>query len=107
MSDSANLWTGVRQAPLPMEFSRQEYWNVLPLPSPGDLPHTEIKPSSPTLAGVFITTVPPGKPVILLSYLFNVAENGETALKVNSAHSFVHYTSNCQMISVEIGAVKK
>ena len=49
----------------------------------------------------------PGKPVILLSYLFNVAENGETALKVNSAHSFVHYTSNCQMISVEIGAVKK
>ena len=30
-------WTGVHQAPLSMEFSRQEYWNGLPFPSPGDL----------------------------------------------------------------------
>ena len=28
-----------RQAPLPMEFSRQEYWSGLPCPSPGDLPN--------------------------------------------------------------------
>ena len=27
------------QAPLPMEFSRQEYWSQLPFPSPGDLPN--------------------------------------------------------------------
>ena len=27
-----------RQAPLCVEFSRQEYWSGLPLPSPGDLP---------------------------------------------------------------------
>ena len=27
-----------RQAPLSMEFSRQEYWGGLPRPSPGDLP---------------------------------------------------------------------
>ena len=101
-----NPWTVALQAPLCMGLSRQEYWSVFPFPSPGHLPH-KIKPSSPTLAGVFITTVPPGKPVILLSYLFNVAENGETALKVNSAHSFVHYTSNRQMISVEVGTVKK
>ena len=26
------------KAPLSMEFSRQEYWNGLPFPSPGDLP---------------------------------------------------------------------
>ena len=25
------------QAPLPMEFSRQEYWSGYPFPSPGDL----------------------------------------------------------------------
>ena len=31
-----------------MGFSRQEYWNGLPLPSPGDLPNPGIKPSSPT-----------------------------------------------------------
>ena len=30
-------WTVALQAPLPMEFSRQEYWSVLPFPIPGDL----------------------------------------------------------------------
>ena len=33
-----NPWTVVCQAPLSMEFSRQEYWSGLPFPSPGDLP---------------------------------------------------------------------
>ena len=32
------------QAPLFMGFSRQEYWSVLPFPSPGDLPEPGIKP---------------------------------------------------------------
>ena len=36
-----------------MGFSRQEYWNGLPFPSPGDLPSPGIKPMSPTLAGRF------------------------------------------------------
>ena len=36
-------------APLSMGFSRQEYWNVLPFPFPGDLPDTRIKPKSPEL----------------------------------------------------------
>ena len=31
-------WTVAHQAPLPMGFSRQEYWSGLPFPSPGDLP---------------------------------------------------------------------
>ena len=30
-------WTVAYQAPPSMEFSRQEYWNGLPFPSPGDL----------------------------------------------------------------------
>jgi len=30
-----------------MEFPRQEYWNGLPFPSPGDLPDPGIKPESP------------------------------------------------------------
>ena len=33
------------EAPLSLEFSRQEYWSGLPFPSPGDLPHPGIKPS--------------------------------------------------------------
>ena len=39
-----------------MEFSRQEYWNELPCPHPGDRPNPGIKPVSavsPALAGGF------------------------------------------------------
>ena len=38
--------TVAHQAPLSMEFSRQEYWSELPFPSPGDLPNPGIKPIS-------------------------------------------------------------
>ena len=31
-------WTVAHQAPLSMEFSRQEYWSGEPFPSPGHLP---------------------------------------------------------------------
>ena len=41
------------QAPLSMEFSRQEYWHGLPCPSPGDLPDPGIKPRSPALQADF------------------------------------------------------
>ena len=34
---SETLWTVARQAPLSMEFSRQEYWNGLPFSSPGHI----------------------------------------------------------------------
>ena len=51
------------QAPLSMEFSRQEYWNGLPFPTPGDLPHPRTETSSPASAGEFFTTESPGKPV--------------------------------------------
>ena len=30
--------TVVHQAPLSVEFSRQDHWNGMPFPSPGDLP---------------------------------------------------------------------
>ena len=43
----ATPWTVAHQAPLFMEFSRQEYWSGLPLPSPGYLPDPEIDPQSP------------------------------------------------------------
>ena len=39
-------WTVAHQAPLSMEFSRQEDWSGLPFPSPGDLPDSGIKPVS-------------------------------------------------------------
>ena len=42
----ATLWTTACQAPLSMGFSRQEYWNGLLCPPPGDLPDTRIEPIS-------------------------------------------------------------
>ena len=47
------------QAPLSLGFSRQEYWNGLPCPSPGYLPNPGIESTSlmsPALAGRFFTT---------------------------------------------------
>ena len=38
-----------QQAPLSMEFSRQEYWSGKPFPSSGDLRNTGIEPRSPIL----------------------------------------------------------
>ena len=62
----AALLITVHQAPLSMEFSRQEYWSGLSWPPPGDLPMPSSRGSdpgiestslrSPTLGGVFFTT---------------------------------------------------
>ena len=52
-------WTVTRQAPLYMEFSRQEYWSELPFLPPGDLPDPGMELTSlasPALAGGFFTT---------------------------------------------------
>ena len=54
-----------------MESSRQEYWSGLPFPTPGDLLDPGIEPMSlvsPALAGVFSTTVQPGKPLSTKQY---------------------------------------
>ena len=56
-------WTVAHQTPLSMGFPRQEYWSRLPFPPPGDLPDPGTEPTSPTLAGGFFTTEPPGKPL--------------------------------------------
>ena len=58
----ATTWMVTCQAPLSMEFSRQEYWSVLPLPPPGDLPNPGIEPGSQTLQADFLLSEPPGKP---------------------------------------------
>ena len=53
MSDSVTPWPVALQAPLSMGFSRQEYWNGLPFPPPGNLPVSGTEPASPALAGGF------------------------------------------------------
>ena len=53
------LWVVACQAPLSMGFSKQDYWNGLLFPPPGDLPNPGTEPASLmslALAGGFFTT---------------------------------------------------
>ena len=66
--------TAADQAPLSMQFSRQEYWSGLPFPPSGNLPDPGIETVSPTslsLAGRFFTTEPSGKPKYLNTNTLN------------------------------------
>ena len=67
LSQLSHIWffatpcTAAHQAPLSMEFSRKEYGNGLPCPSPGDLPHPGIKLGSPTWQADSLPIETPGK----------------------------------------------
>ena len=50
------------QAPLFMEFSRQEYWSGLPLPPPGNLAHPGTKPASLASSALAQDSLPPEPP---------------------------------------------
>ena len=65
----ATLWTVAYQAPLSMEFFRQEYWSGLPYPPPGDLPNPGIKPASPSTPSLQANSLPLshwGSPLFIL-----------------------------------------
>ena len=53
----ATPWTVAHQAPLYVEFSREEYWSGLPFPSSGDLPDSEIESRSPALQADYTVEV--------------------------------------------------
>ena len=55
-------WTVAHQTSLSMGFPRQECWSGWLFPPAGDLPHLEVKPMAPALAGGFFATELPGKP---------------------------------------------
>jgi len=59
-------WFIAHQAPMPMGFPRREHWSGLPFPSLGDLLNPRLESASPTLAGGFFTTEPPGKPSFMI-----------------------------------------
>ena len=67
-----------RQAPLSVEFSRQEYWSQLPFPFPKDIPDLGMKPESSALQVDSLPSQPPK------SLLMRVKEEREKAgLKLN------------------------
>ena len=58
-----------------MEFSSQDYWSGLPLPTPGDLPYPGIKAMSlvsPALAGGFFTNCAMILGAMILGYNFKL-----------------------------------
>ena len=72
-------WTVAHQAPLSMEFPRQEYWTGLSFPALGDLSDPEIEsmfPVSLALAGGFFITVPPGKLIEWVAISFSRGSSG-------------------------------
>ena len=50
-------WIVAHQAPLSMEFSRQEYWSGLPFPISEGLAEPGIEPRSPALQAVSLPTI--------------------------------------------------
>ena len=67
-------WTIAHQAPLSMEFFRQEYWSGLTFPSPGTLSDPGIEPGSPALQADALPSEPPWKPPVgkIMFLLFNM-----------------------------------
>ena len=65
MSDSfATPGTIVRQAPLSMGFSRQEYWSGLLCPPPGELPDSGTEHGFPALQADSLPLSRQGSPVM-------------------------------------------
>ena len=96
------------QSPLSMKFSRQEYWNGLPFPSPWDLPNPGNKPRSPELQADSLPFDPQGSPMDYLSIphllLFHImsARCEIQALSFTHTHTHTHthtqphpYTTLC------------
>ena len=81
-------WTVTCQAPLSMEFSRQEYWSGKLFPSPGDLPNPGIEPTSPALKAHSLPAESQGKPknigvggLSLLQQIFPTQESNQGLLR--------------------------
>ena len=80
-------WTVAHQAPLPMEFSGQEYWSGMPLHPPGDLPDPGIEPASlesSALAGRIFTI---SATCIIKKYQFLKLRNKEVTFSLIVLHS--------------------
>ena len=81
-------WTVACQAPLSMEFARQEYWSGLPFPSPKDLPNLGIEPESPVLQADSLPFEPPYLCSLYLLIFIMLKIKTKTTLKYSCINSF-------------------
>ena len=92
----ATPWTLAHQAPLSMEFSRQEYWSGLPFHTSEDLLDPGIKSTllaSPAWTGGLFTTVPPGKPIcvhINTHNIYNIYMYIHTCVFILYTHVYIY-----------------
>ena len=84
----ATPWTVACQASLSLGFSRQEYWNGLPFPSPGDLPNPGFELGSPTLQADSLPSEPPGKPLNTLERMIIVEKEWKVKIRSGGFWSF-------------------
>ena len=72
MSSSVTPWNAAHQAPLPMEFSRQDYLEWVAIPFSRSLPNPVIELKSPALQADSLLSYPPRKPptTVLNSTIF-------------------------------------
>ena len=88
------LWTVAHQAPLAMEFSRQECWSRLPCPPPGNLPHPGIKTRFPALEVDSFTAEPLGKPTRRILHSVQFSSVAQLCLTLQS-HELQHARPPC------------
>ena len=81
--------TIARQTPLPMEFSRPEYWSGKLFPSPGDCPNPGIEHRSPILRADSLSSEPPGKHQTVL------LQNQNSSRILQSAEIPFHFLWDC------------
>ena len=82
-------WTVARQAPLSIEFSRQEYWSRLPFPYIEDLPNPGIEPCSLVLQAYSLLSEPQGKSLDYMVYTIT-ATNDVNWLPIYIKKNFTH-----------------
>ena len=113
------LWTVACQAPLSMEFSRQEYLCGVPFATPGDLPDPGIRlmsPASPAVAGRFFLPLChlgsqgfpyllPFPPIIPLFYPFSL--NSTSEIKASQIWNHLVWTSRLNRHRFEIIRVRR
>ena len=75
-----------------MGFSRQEYWNGLPFPSPGDLPNPGIEPGSPAFQEILYHLRHQSEQLLKNNAIFGLGD-------VQRETSWQQYQQSCNKVS--------
>ena len=96
-------WTVACQAPLPMGYSRQEYWSGLPFLSPGDRPDPGIEPESPALQQILYWLSYEGSPLIaslVLQLVKNPPEMQKTPVWFLGREDLLEKATHCNILAL-------